>query len=74
MKILWAAEWHSNCLLDGECRHIIYENLLPVLFRTRRQCRIFIKDKYGYIAERPDLKAEPHGWRIPQAIKVKIVV
>jgi len=73
MVNLWAAEWHSKCLLDGEKRHIINMNLLPVLFRTRRKCREFIENNYGYINERPDLKAEPHGWRIPQAVKVEIV-
>ena len=70
---LWAAEWHSVNNLDGEKRHFIYNGLCsPALFRTRRECRVFIKDKYGYIASRPDLRAEPHGWRMPQAMKVKI--
>ena len=69
---LWGAEWYSKCLLDGESRDIIYENLLPALFRTRRQCRDFIKDRYGFIAGRPDLQREPHGWRMPQAVKVII--
>jgi len=44
-----------------------------VLFRTRQAAREWIKTKYGYIAERPDLQAEPHGWRMPKAVKVKIV-
>ncbi len=73
MVNLWAAEWHSKNNLDGEKRHILYESLLPALFRTRRECRTYIKDRYGYIAERPDLRSEPHGWRIPQAVKVEIV-
>jgi len=72
MVYLWAAEWHSKNYLDGDRRHIIYENLLPALFKTRRECRAFIKEKYGYIAERPDLQAEPHGWRTPKAVKVII--
>jgi len=72
---IWAAEWRSNCLLDGETRYIIYDRgFLPVLFRTRRECREFIKERYGYIATRPDLQAEPYGWRVPRAIKVKIEV
>ena len=73
MKILWAGEWHSNNLLDGERRHLLYENGLPVLFGTRKACREFIKANYGYVAEREDLRTEPHGWRMPQAVKVKIV-
>jgi len=73
MSNLWVGEWHSNNLLDGERRHILYENCLPKLFRTRKECREFIKAKYGYIAERPDLRTEPHGWRMPQPVKVNIV-
>lgn len=72
MKDLWAAEWHSNCQLDGDKRHIIYENYLPKLFKTRAEARLFIKAKYAYIAQRKDLREEPHGWRIPQAVKVTI--
>lgn len=74
MENLWAAQWHSESKLDGERRHIIYDNFQPALFRTRQECRWFIKRKYGYIANRPDLQAEPHGWRVPQAVKVKIVL
>jgi hypothetical protein len=70
---LWAIEWHSHNRLDGDNKHIIYQNYLPVLFRTRKAARLFIKEKYGYIKDRPDLKREPHGWRMPTAIKVKIV-
>jgi len=74
MTNLWAAEWRSKNLLDGERRHIIYKDLLPALFRTRRECRSFIKERYGYIANRPDLRNEPHGWRTPQAVKVKLSI
>ncbi len=73
MRYLWAGEWRSKCHLDGERRHIIYNNLLPALFRTRRECREFLLEKYGYIKTRKDLMAEPHGWRMPQAIKVEII-
>jgi hypothetical protein len=74
MSNLWAAEWHSNNYLDGETRHIIYgDDCIPALFRTRRECRLFIMDKYGYIKDRKDLRQEPHGWRLPQAVRVKVV-
>ncbi len=70
----WAAEWHSKNSLDGEKRFIINDtDCLPALFRTRQQCRDFIQATHGYIADRPDLQAEPHGWRIPQAVKVEVV-
>lgn len=71
---LWAAEWYSKNNLGGITRHIIYNHdCFPALFHTRRECREFIKSKYGYIAERDDLQREPHGWRIPKPVKVEIV-
>ena len=70
---LWAGEWHTKNCLDGDRRHILNENCLPVLFRTRSKCRAYLKDKYGYITKRQDLRDEPHGWRMPQAVKVRIV-
>lgn len=73
-NLLWVGQWYSHNRLDGVTRHILCENLLPALFRTRRECREYIKGKYGYIKNREDLKAEPHGWRLPRAIKVKLVV
>lgn len=73
MTNLWAAEWNSKNYLDGDNRHIIYRDLLPALFRTRRECREFINDRYGYIRDRDDLRREPYGWRLPRAIKVKVV-
>jgi hypothetical protein len=73
----WAAEWRSVNRLDGERRHVIYEQsergTFPALFRTRRECRAFIKAKFDYIRERPDLRAEPHGWHVPQAVLVTVV-
>ncbi len=73
MRNLWAGEWHSRNKLNGDRRHILNNrNCLPALFRTRSKCRAYIKDAYGYIAERQDLRDEPHGWRMPQAIKVNI--
>ena len=74
MRNLWAAQWHSKNRLDGETRHIINGDFcLPVLFRTRRECREFIQKHYGYIKEREDLRREPHGWRLPKAIKVQVL-
>jgi len=69
---LWAAEWHSKSHLDGEVRHIMFESGFPKLFRTRRECRDWIKLTHGYIKERQDLRDEPHGWRMPVAIRVEL--
>lgn len=45
-----------------------------VTFATRQAARAFIRDRYGYIATRPDLRAEPHGWRLPIPVRIKITV
>lgn len=70
---LWGALWRSRNRLDGEQTHLLgnYDNG-PALFRTRAKAREWIEKHYGYIAKRPDLRAEPHGWLIP--IPVRVVV
>jgi hypothetical protein len=70
--VRWGALWHSRNTLGGDFEHLLFENCSPVLFRTRREARKWIDDKYGYIRNRPDLKAEPHGWKIPTAVRVTV--
>lgn len=70
----WAALWTSRNQLDGLTRHLIYENGVPALFPKRRFARNFIRAQYGYIATRADLRAEPHGWRLPVAVKVTVTL
>lgn len=64
----WGVLWHSRNRLDGETRRLIWSPM----FRTRRECREFIDTTFGYIRHRPDLQTEPHGWRIPRAVRVII--
>jgi hypothetical protein len=71
-RYCWGALWYSNNHLDGITRYIIYENYIPALFNTKREVMKFIKDRYGYIAKRKDLRDEPHGWRMPKPVRVKI--
>lgn len=73
-RIVWGALWRSNSYLDGGLRtHIINgPDCLPVLFRTRIAAREYIDKHYGYIRTRPDLQEQPHGWRIPVPVRVKI--
>lgn len=68
----WAALWRSNNRLDGHQEHIIYRELMPVLFLTRKAARAWIAEKYGYIKSRQDLRTEPHGWKMPIPVKVEI--
>lgn len=70
----WAALWTSKNKFDGLTRHLIYENGVPALFSKRRFARNFIRAQYGYIATRADLRAEPHGWRLPVAVKVTVAL
>jgi hypothetical protein len=48
------------------------EHCLPVLFRTRAEARRWIEANHGYIRRRPDLQREPHGWRMPIAVRVEV--
>jgi len=68
----WALEWNSRNQLDGDRRFFMWNGDCPHLFRTREDARQFVAEKYSYIAKRPDLKAEPHGWRTPRVVKVRV--
>lgn len=41
------------------------------MFRTRKEALAAIQTNYGYIAQRPDLHAAPHGWLMPLAVRIK---
>lgn len=69
----WAIQWRSKNKLDGEVRCLQWEKELR-LYRTRRECQQVIEHHYGYIRTREDLRAEPHGWRMPKPVKVRVVL
>lgn len=72
---LWAVQWRSKNKLDGlQVGWIWHSPTVPALFRTRREARTFIATKYGYIKNRSDLRSGPHGWRLPQALKVVVTI
>ena len=74
----WGLLWRSDNRLDGHTEHLLrhwrtYDPGLvnnPLLFRTRRQARAYRDEHFGYIRNRPDLKAEPHEWKLPKVVKV----
>lgn len=72
-KTMWAALWRSENKLNGKTEYFIRSCSIPRLFRTREEARNFIKENYRYIKFREDLRGEPHGWKVPIAIKVDIV-
>ena len=47
---------------------------VTLTFKTKRAAVDFIKARFGYIAKRPDLRAEPHGWKMPVPVRVRITV
>lgn len=71
--VRWGALWRSRNRVDGLRRYILCGNeLMPAMFRTRREAREWIEAHYGYIRKREDLKAEPHGWMLPTPVRLSI--
>lgn len=66
--------WRSCNQLDGYQSRIMWDQGSPLVFRTRAEAREYVARKYGYIRTRPDLRREPHGWRMPRAIRVAVHV
>lgn len=58
--------------VTGSSDRVIYSGGLPLLFRTRWEAREYIRENYGYILTREDLRSPPHNWRLPKAIKVSV--
>jgi hypothetical protein len=79
MIVGWAVRWTQTNKLDGHREYFIGDQFgfgayKLALFETRSQARAYIKDRYSYIATRPDLRAEPHCWRVPKAVCVSVIL
>ena len=70
----WAIVWRSENKLDGKSEHFLFDNGNVRLFKTRREARCAMQEKWGYIKDRADLKAEPHGWKVPTVRRVIITI
>ena len=70
----WGVQWRSANRLDGVTERLVYRGRVPALFSTRREAREWTNEIYGYIRSRQDLRSEPHGWRVPKAVKIDVVV
>ena len=55
-------------------KEIVWMGLHPVLFFTRAEARIYIREHFGWFKTRKDLKAPPHNWRMPKPVKVSITI
>lgn len=69
--VRWGLEWRSRNQLDGTQRHIVMLNLVPALFKTRREARALQQAQYGYIGRHSDLRKEPHGWTVPAVVRIE---
>ena len=70
---LWGVLWRSNRRATGvPMRLVSCGNGIPALFLTRREARAWIKERYGYIPNRPDMHGCPHGWKMPIPIHITV--
>jgi hypothetical protein len=70
----WAVAWESKNSREHRSHYLWDMGQAPALFRTRALARAFADERLGYIRKRPDLRAEPYGWKMPQAVRVTVTV
>lgn len=68
----WGALWVTDNRLDGHREELLGDGRTVRTWRTRAEARVWIKKEYGYFRTRYDLRAEPHGWRMPRAVRVPL--
>ena len=79
----WAILFASDNVIDGKrahlgggagrSRHEAFMGYRTMAFATRAAARRHINENYACFS-RPDLRAEPHGWKMPKAVRVKIMI
>jgi len=74
----WAVLWRaSDKSIYGAYEHIQWghgDGISPKLFNTRAECILFIRERYGYISWRRDLREYPHGWLMPKPVRVRVAL
>ena len=82
-RTFWAIKTDETSRLDGRKIRLhlfwwkspkLVHGTPLMLFRTRRQARDWLKEDRGYIARRPDLRREPHCWRVGKVVRVVVTV
>ena len=70
----WGVLWRSRGRDRGLRCHPIRDRHThtPILFKTKAAAQRWIKQNFGYIASRRDLRNAPHYWRMPVAVRVKL--
>lgn len=75
MKNLWGILWRNENNLDGKKEELLYSlGCVPLMFKTRKLARKYISYYWEYLRFRPDLRQEPHGWKMPIPVKVKVEI
>lgn len=69
---IWGLLWRSKNRRDGVTEHLLYVDGVPLIFATKKEAQAYAQRQYGYIKTRPDLRREPHGWRMPKPVRVRI--
>lgn len=75
----WAVLWyqwtdHPAFMWDPPLSESTKRTWPPLLFKTRAEARRYINERWGYIHTRRDLRRPPHGWRMPRAVKVRVIL
>jgi hypothetical protein len=80
----WAVLFDEHSPIDGHRRYLAggagikrpasFAGYVTIVFRTRKETRAFIRERWGYIAKRPDLRKPPHCWRMPKPVRVTVAV
>ena len=75
-KVRWAVQWRSENKTDGYREYLFSDGCAcgTQLFETRAAARAFIEYQYAFLRDRPDLKREPHGWKMPRPVRVSVTV
>ena len=85
MSCGWAIQWTRDCRLDGFRQFLTgMAGLSPapdhlagytiLVFKSRAAALAHIETYYAYLRKRPDLRGEPHGWRMPKAVRVNVTI
>jgi hypothetical protein len=80
---MWAvkwqkSDWHGGGLMGKFCAGdefpVFLNGYKTMVFATRKEAQAFIKERWGYIAKRTDLRQPPHNWRMPKPVRVTVQV
>lgn len=77
VRLAWAILCRNVNKLDGDCSWLDGTPESPervALFKTKAVARTEINFRYSYLRHRPDLRAEPHGWRMPRPVRVRVTI